>query len=411
MPSAPGRILKSIQTFFLTILRFLFGEIHWRPPIWLRPIGRFTLSHRILCSLATLGIVVSGLAVYYVEHLPQPQLNTFAVRPPDVTPLEKDLRPNPATIVFRDSAAPLGKIGATVNLQMTPHLAGEWKWKNDRTLVFSPSEDWPPNTHYQVNLPQAELADNIRLKSNLAEFVTQPLVVTFKDPQFYQDPVDADKRQVIATIETNFPVQLDALRNQTKVQVLGCTNLFGGKQPLEIVADLHRRRFFLRSANVTLPDQEDFVLLSIKEGLASATGTSRTTRDEVAKVRVPDRYSFFTIQSVESSTARRENGDIVQLMVVSTSTNTGSEDSESKATDDENKNGDSKDNSTQNSDSKDSDSKDTDSTTTDSTDDEVNNSNDEESSYATSWRSPGEVIDEVLKTAQRLPFTLQPEKE
>src|SRR6201997_638341 len=436
MPSAPGRILKSIQTFFLTILRSVFGEIHWRPPIWLRPIGRFILSHRILCSLATLGIVLCGLAVYYVEHLPQPQFSSFTVRPPDVTPLEKDLKPNPATIVFRDSAAPLGKIGSTVNLQMTPRLGGEWKWKNDRTLVFSPSEDWPPNTHYQVTLPQSELADNIRLKSNVAEFVTQPLVVTFKDPQFYQDPVDADKRQVIATIETNFPVQLDALRNQTNVQVLGGTNLFGRKQPLEIVADLHQRRFFLRSANVTLPDQEDFVLLAVKQGLVSASGTSRTTKDEVAKVRVPDRYSFFSIQSVESSTARRDNGDIAQLMVVSTSTNTkpadiasaiqvwllpnkknveesdnnNSEDSDSKATDDENKNGDSTDNNSKDSDSKGTDSQESDSGTTDSKNDDANN-NDEDNSDAGAWKSPGEVTDEVLKTAQRLPVTLEPEKE
>jgi alpha-2-macroglobulin len=113
-------MLKSIQTFFQTILRFIFGEIQWHPPIWLRPIGRFIGGHRILSTLATLAIVVCGLGVYYVEHLPQPIFNTFTVRPPDITPLEKELKPNPAAIVFRDSAAPLGKIGATVNLQMTP---------------------------------------------------------------------------------------------------------------------------------------------------------------------------------------------------------------------------------------------------------------------------------------------------
>src|ERR1700739_1681412 len=115
--------------------------------------------------------------------------------------------------------------------------------QHDRTLVFSPSEEWPANTHYQVTLPQSELADNIRLNSDVAEFVTQPLAVTFKGPQFYQDPVAADKRQEIAPIEPNFPVQLDALRTQTTLQVLGGTNLFGSKQPLEIVADLHQRRF------------------------------------------------------------------------------------------------------------------------------------------------------------------------
>jgi hypothetical protein len=219
MPSAPGRFLKSIQTFFQTILRFIFGEIQWRPPIWLRPIGRFIVGHRILSSLAALGLVICACAVYFVQHLPQPQFSSFTVTPPEITPLEKDLKPNPATIVFRDSAAPLGKIDATVNLQMTPRLAGEWKWKNDRTLVFSPSEDWPPNTHYRVTLPESELANTIRLKSNVAEFVTQPLEVRFKDPQFYQDPVDADKRQVIATIETNFPVDVDSLRKQISCQV------------------------------------------------------------------------------------------------------------------------------------------------------------------------------------------------
>jgi hypothetical protein len=322
MPSAPGRILRSIQTFFQTIIRFIFGEIQWRPPIWLRPIGRFVLNHRILCSLATLGIAICAFAVYFVEHLPQPQFCGFTAYVPDVTPLEKDLKPNPATIVFQSSAAPLGKIGSTVNLQMTPHLAGEWKWKNDRTLVFLPSEDWPPNTRYQVRLPASELANNILLKSNVAEFVTQPLEVRLKDPQFYQDPVDADKRQIIATIETNFPVELASLKKQAHLQILGGSNLFGGKQQLEIVADLHQRRFFLRTANVILPDQEDFVLVAIDHGLVSASGTSQTTKDEVTKVRVPDRYSFFSIESVEPSTARRANGDIVQLMVISTSTNT-----------------------------------------------------------------------------------------
>jgi len=429
MPSAPGRILKSIQTFFQTIIRFIFGELQWRPPIWLRPIGRFVLGHRILCSLATLGILICGFAVYFVEHLPQPQFCNFTVRLPEITPLEKELKPNPATIVFQYAVAPLGKIGATVNLQMTPRLAGEWKWKNDRMLVFSPSEDWPPNTRYQVTLPQSELANNILLKSNVVEFVTQPLEVRLKDPQFYQDPVNADKRQVIATIETNFPVELDALKKQVSLQVLGGSNLFGGKQQPEIVADLHQRRFFLRTANVILPDQEDFVVLAIKQGLVSASGTSGTTKDEVAKVRVPDRYSFFSIESVEPSTARRANGDIVQLMVISTSTNTkpadiasalqvwllpnkknveegkNAEDNDSQAADDENKNSDAKDN-----DSKDSDSKDSDSNKADAKNDDAND-NDEESSDVVPWKSPGEITDEVLKTAQKLAVTLEPEKE
>jgi len=430
MPAAPGRFLKSLKNFFQTVVRVAFGEIHWQPPIWLRPIGRFIRGHRIAVSLVTLCVLASATALYVFEHLPQPEFSKVYATAPDITPLEKDLRPKPATIVFDKSVVPLSKIGATVNLPMTPSLAGEWKWKYDNTLVFSPATDWPPATRYQVTLPESELAQGVRLKTNVVEFVTNPLEVKFKDSQFYQDPVDVEKRQVIATIESNFPIELDALRKQASLDVLGGSNLFGGKQPFEIVADLHQRRFFLRTTNVTLPDKEDFVRLAIRQGLASASGTSQTKQDELTKVRVPDRFSFFNIESIDASTARRENGDFAQLLVVGTSINTkatdiasaiqvwllpnrknveegndsSSEDNNTKVNNDDSKNSDSED-----SDSKDSDSND-DSKQSDSKNDD-SNSNDDENNDVASWKSPGEITDEVLKTAQRLPVTLEAEKE
>src|SRR5260370_18337343 len=273
MPAAPGRFLKSVQNFFQTVVRVVFGEIHWQPPIWLRPIGRFIQGHRIAVSLVTLCVLASAIAVYVFEHLPQPEFSKVYATAPDITPLERDLKPRPATIVFDKSVVPLSKIGAPVNLQMTPSLAGEWKWKNDNTLVFSPATDWPPATRYQVTFSGSELAQGVRLKTNGVQFVTKPLEVKFKDSQFYQDPVDVEKRQVIATIESNFPIELDALRKQTSLDVLGGSNVFGGKQPFEIVADLHQRRFFLPSPNVTLPDKKDFVRLPTPHGLAIASST------------------------------------------------------------------------------------------------------------------------------------------
>jgi hypothetical protein len=326
MPAAPGGFLKSVQNFFQTVVRVVFGEIHWQPPIWLRPIGRFIQGHRIAASLVTLVILASAVAVYFFEHLPQPQFTRVSVTAPDITPLEKDLKPKPVIIAFDKSAVPLDKIGTTVNLQMTPSLAGEWKWQSDKALIFLPAADWPPATRYQVTLPESELAQDVRLRTKVVEFVTKPLEVKFTDAQFYQDPVNVDKRQVIATIESNFPIQLDALIKHAGLDVLGGSNLFGGGQPFEIVADLHQRRFFLRSSNITLPDHEDFVHITIRQGLASASSTSQTNQDVLSKVRVPDRYSFFNIESIDASTARRENGDFAQLVVVGTSINTKASD-------------------------------------------------------------------------------------
>src|SRR5258707_1708137 len=143
MPAAPGRFLKSVQNFFQTVVRVVFGEIHWQPPIWLRPIGRFIQGHRIAVSLVSLCVLASATALYVFEHLPQPEFSKVYATAPDITPLEKDLRPKPATIVFAKSGAPLSKSCATGNLPMTPSLAGAWKSKHDNTLVFSPASDWP----------------------------------------------------------------------------------------------------------------------------------------------------------------------------------------------------------------------------------------------------------------------------
>src|SRR5260370_3660497 len=234
------------------------GGLLGHPPIWSRPIGRFIQGHRIAVALVTLCILACVIAVYVFEHLPQPEFSKVYATAPDITPLEKDLKPKPATIVFDKSVVPLSKIGATVNLPMTPTLAGEWKWKYDNTLVFSPATDWPPATRYQVTLPESESAQGVRLKTNVVEFVTNPLEVKFKDSQFYQDPVDVEKRQVIATIESTFPIALDALRKQASLDVLGGSNLFGGTQPFEIVADLHPRRAFFSKNNRPFPAYREF---------------------------------------------------------------------------------------------------------------------------------------------------------
>src|SRR5258708_1707070 len=276
MQAAPAVFLTPLKTFSQPFVGVAFGEIHWQPPIWSRPIGRFIQGHRIAVSLVTLCVLASAIAVYVFEHLPQPEFSKVYATAPDITPLEKDLKPKPATIVFDKSVVPLSKIGATVNLPMTPSLAGEWKWKYDNTLVFSPATDWPPATRYQVTLPESELAQGVRLKTNVVEFVTNPLEVKFKDSQFYQDPVDVEKRQVIATIESNFPIELDALRKQASLDVLGGSNLFGGKQPFEIVADLHQRRIFFRTTNSTFSEKKNIFPRALRRGLPTAPRTPQT---------------------------------------------------------------------------------------------------------------------------------------
>jgi uncharacterized protein YfaS (alpha-2-macroglobulin family) len=359
-----------------SVLAHLFGEISWRPPTWCRRTITAIGHHRWI----TAGFAVAALAGAFWVHQflsqPKPSVDTITVRPPAVTPLQPDLHPQPVSIEFAQSAAPLGKVGAVVPLVMTPNLPGEWKWTTDHTLTFQPKADWPANTTYRVLLPSEELSKTIRLERNYSEFKTAALEVKIVQAQFYQDPVDVDKRQIVATIETNFAVASDLLRKRITIDVLGGSDLFAKNQEFELTPNLHQRRFFLHSANIKLPEHTDYVRLAIRQGLPSNTGQSVTEKDEIAKVTVPDRYSFFHVDELKVSVARHENGDSEQILAVATSVNTRPDDIAASL--------------------------------------QIwllPERKDAGSDSARSWKSANEVTAEILSNAQKLPVTAIPEKE
>ena len=362
-----GRLLRIILAGF-------FGEISWRPPTWFRQTSSGLGRHRLITAFIALIGLSGALWLYSLWHRPAPAVNTLTVHAPAVTPLQPDLHPQAASLEFARSAAPLGKVGTVVPLLMKPSLPGEWRWTTDRTLTFRPKADWPAHTTYRVTLPNEELSTAIRLEKDYAEFTTPALEAHIVQAQFYQDPVDINKRQIVATIETNFPVATDLLRSQIAMDVLGGSKLFDPNRAFELAPSLHQRRFFLHSANITLPERSEYVRLAIRRGLPSNAGNSLTTQDEIAKVTVPDRYSFFHIDETKVSIARRDTGDPEQILTVTTSVNTTSADigrsmqiwllPERK---------------------------DPDSTR--------------------SWKSPNEITEDILRIAQKLPVTPVTEKE
>jgi uncharacterized protein YfaS (alpha-2-macroglobulin family) len=370
-----------LTRFFLTAGRFLrlilagfFGEISWRPPAWFRQTSAGAARHRLITAFVAVIGLFAALYLYSLWHRPTPAVNALTVHAPAVTPLQPDLHPQTASIEFARSAAPLGKVGTVVPLLMKPSMPGEWRWTTDRTLTFRPKADWPAHTTYRVSLPSEELSTAIRLEKDYAEFTTLELEAHIVQAQFYQDPVEVNKRQIVATIETNFPVATDLLRGQIAMDVLGGSKLFDQDRQFELTPSLHQRRFFLHSASINLPDRSEYVRLAIRRGLPSNAGNSVTTKDEIAKVTVPDRYSFFHIDEIKVSIARRDNGDPEQILTVTTSVNTKSADiagsmqiwllPERKGPD-----------------------------------------------SIRSWKSPNEITEDILRIAQELPVTAVTEKE
>jgi alpha-2-macroglobulin len=322
MQNAFTQFFRTAGQFLGSVFAFLFGEISWRPPGWCHRMASAANHYRWTMGALFLATCIGGYSIFHFLNQPKSAFNSIAVTSPGVTPLQNELHPQPASIDFLRSAAPLGKVGAVIPLVMTPSLPGEWKWTTDHTLTFQPKADWPANTTYRVSLPSEQLSKSIQLEKDYAEFKTSILAAKIVQAEFYQDPVEINKRQIVATIETNFPVSTEVLRKQISIDVLGGSNLFDRNEEFGLTPNLHQRRFFLHSGNIKLPERPDYVRLAVHQGLASDDGTSITRKDEVTKVTVPDRYSFFHIDGAKVSVARHENGDAEQILAVATSVNT-----------------------------------------------------------------------------------------
>ena len=145
--------------------RAIFGELSWRPPGWLaassgaarRGLAGLNTSARAnprraaLIAAAFVAIVITPLLLWrWYESQPKPVLTDFAVAAPGLTcyACEPPSPPHPLVVTFSSSAATLERAGHPVDakqagIDISPAVAGQWFWDDDRTLTFRPAADWP----------------------------------------------------------------------------------------------------------------------------------------------------------------------------------------------------------------------------------------------------------------------------
>ena len=122
MQSAFTQFFRMAGQFFGSVFAFLFGEISWRPPAWCHRATSVIDHHRWTAGALVIATFIGGYSLSHFLNQPKPAFNSITVTSPAVTPLQPELRPQPASIDFVRSAAPLGKVGSAVSLVMTPNL-------------------------------------------------------------------------------------------------------------------------------------------------------------------------------------------------------------------------------------------------------------------------------------------------
>jgi len=334
-----GRLAR-LLSLALRPLTWLLGSLQWTPPGWLRALGRLASRlgtalvdlaarrRRLVRGLAwglSLAIVVGGAFGYWWTHRPRPLELSVEVSAPSVTAIEAVPKPYPLRVRFGGSAARLERIGKPLaqGVRLDPAVPGEWKFEDDRTLVFRPAQDWGVGQRYRVLLERALFPEFVLLERYQAEFTTAPFEARFARAEFYQDPTNPQLKRVVATLAFSHPVDGADLARRVTLRLGaakgGLLGLGGRGEPVTLSFDKLKGEAYVQSEPIAIPAEDTQAVLTIAAGARAARGGTPLAADQSATVRVPGMYSYFRVSGVDVRLVPNQKNEPEQVLLVSLS--------------------------------------------------------------------------------------------
>lgn len=318
----------------------LFGRLQWSSPPWLSGLKNKakTSPGGFWASLIAILLIV-GASIYgwnWYKNQPKPQRVTAVITAPDITPVNEneDEEPVPNDLVMdfgytgesfqAHAVAPLNMIGKNVTegIHLSPELPGEWYWQSDSELVFTPGKDWPAGQKYEVTFDKTVFAKDAKMQTYTHSFTTKPFQLKVDSFNYYQDPVNPKNRRGIATVSFNYPVDPASFENHLDLRWQASDADKGAAEQsfkYTVTYDHLKRKAYIQSENIALPDAPRYLLLTIEKGVQAAKGASIIEQDISQNVLIPDAGSYFKVNNVSTSLIRDERDKPDQVLTIETS--------------------------------------------------------------------------------------------
>ncbi|MCP3100315.1 alpha-2-macroglobulin [Myxococcus sp. K15C18031901] len=319
----------------------VLGELRWTPPPWAAALGRLLLHglrgawgalrrhpKRVALGLVVfMALAVGADATYrWYQARPKPVRYEFTATSPQATPIEETPRFDSVHVRFSGSVAPLEAIGkpVTTGVSLTPRIAGAWRWENDRTLVFTPTEDWAVGQEYQVTLERSLVPEHILLASYETKFRSAPFSARVTAFSFYEDPRNPKEKRVVATMRFSHPVDPATLTRNLKLSRNGKDSVLLGPKdeahPFELTYDKLKGEAYLQSGLIPIPEDDETMTLTLSPGVRAARGGPGLEVGERPTVTIPGMYKYFQVGEVDISLVRNERYEPEQVLIVTLST-------------------------------------------------------------------------------------------
>ena len=333
--------LRAAASTLARIFRKIAGEWTWQRPEWIDSANhggrefaeRVRREPRKNLLLAAAVLVAAGAGWWgwrWYQAQPKPVEIEFTV----ITPLrtcyecEPPGSPNPLLVHFSDSVAPLADAGHPLDpslglVEMSPSFEGEWRWDDDRNLRFSPARDWPIGLEYSVSFARKGFAaEHVRLAEQEFEFTSPAFTGAIESTEFYQDPVKAGDKKIVAAIRFSHPVTPGELEPLVRIKLFNRISKDKEEEVrpapgFTVTYDKLKLKAFIHSSNLDVPAKEGRVELTLEPGLRPARGGNELEKPLQATVAVPGLYSL-AVSELRTRIVRDERDEPSQTLFVTT---------------------------------------------------------------------------------------------
>ncbi len=337
-----SRFTENLAAF----LKRTIGDIAWAPPPWVATLRAREAELRARAAadpktfrrnaiIALVGLVVLVTGVQLWRNRPRAVRTDFAVGAPNATDLTVDNpKPEPLRVHFEASVAPLQTVGKvlTTGIEISPELAGTWRWTGDRDLRFDPAEDWPVGKRFTVSFARKEFfAPTVTPEHYGFDFTTAPFTASVSSAEFYQDPTNPTIKQVRLKLAFSHPVDTGSLARQVSLKMEGASSGFlqGLRSiPFTVAADKKGITASILSAALPIPDKTALMRVTVDAGVRSSRGGPGTGNPVEQRIQIPGLFSL-AVQNAELTLVRNERYEPEQVMVLATSADVGEKDIQS----------------------------------------------------------------------------------
>ena len=305
--------------------RAVFGQ--WQAPGWMsHALGWIRANPRQRVGLPVLLLALVAGASWWFTREVAPPADAIVVTleaPPKTDYTLTPMTVFPLRVRFSESVAALDAVGTEPGsakpiegLSLSPAVAGRWVFEDDKTLVFTPAEDWAVGQDYTLRIDaEKALAPNRVLAATEWTFASEAFVLSVDTAEFYQDPETPTLKRAVWALSFSHPISVESLSSRMSLVAKDSADrALKGITP-EVRSSEDGLKAWVQTSPLSVPENGGVVTLMLAEGVQSRlAGPSRTGVQE-SRVELPSLYSV-TLNSVEAMVVDNARGEPEQVLML-----------------------------------------------------------------------------------------------